>query len=135
MVVTIFTTIMGPMMTSSLAALVTRSFTVRITTATILTGITRTDIILTDIIRTATAAMDTAAMDTAAMDTGDTDTGDTDMDTILTINPVIGVMRPGEDPRFGKLRCVWRVQAITAESWVLERVMQPDLTNAHIIRA
>ena len=132
MVVTIFTTIMGPMMTSSLAALVTRSFTVRITTATILTGITRTDIILTDIIptATATAATATAATDTVAMDTEETDT-----DTILTVNPVIGVMRPGEDPRFGKLRCVWRVQAITAESWVLERVMQPDLTNAHIIRA
>ena len=127
MVVTIFTTIMGPMMTSSLAALVTRSFTVRITTATILTGITRTDIILTDIIPTATA---TAVTDTVAMDTGETDT-----DTILTVNPVIGVMRPGEDPRFGKLRCVWRVQAITAESWVLEHVMQPDLTSVRTVRA
>jgi len=119
MVVTIFTTIMGPMMTSSLAALVTRSFTVRITTATILTGITRTDMI-----RTATAT------DTVAMDTGETDT-----DTILTINPVIGVMRPGEDPRFGKLRCVWHVQAITAEPWVLEHVMQPDLTSVRTVRA
>ena len=122
MVVTIFTTIMGPMMTSSsLAALVTRSFTIRITTATILTGITRTDII-----RTAT-------------DTVATDTGDTDMDTILTINPVIGVMRPGEVPRFGKPRCVWRGQAITAarstESWVLEHVTQSELTNARTVRA
>jgi hypothetical protein len=127
MVVTIFTTIMGPMMTSSLAALVTRSFTVLITTATILTGITRTDIILTDIIRTATA---TAAMDTVAMDTGDTD-----MDTILTISPVTVAPGTGELPRFGELRCVWHVQAITAESWVLERVMQPDLTSVRTVRA
>src|SRR5205807_1952848 len=96
---------------SSSATLVIPSFMVRITTATIPTGITRTAII-----RTATATVD--------MDTVATDTGDTDTDTILTINPVIEVMRSGEVPRFGKLRCVWRVQAITAarsmESWVLE---------------
>jgi len=131
MVVTILTTIMGPMMTSSLAALVTRSFTVRITTATILTGITRTDIILTAMIRTATA---TAATATAAMDTVVMDTGDTEMDTVLTIIPVTVAPGTGEDPRFGELRCVWRVQAITAEPWVLERVMQPDLTSVRTVR-
>jgi hypothetical protein len=80
-------------------------------------------------VATDTLAMDTVAMDTVTVDTVAVDTGDTDMDTILTIDPVIGVMRPGEDPRFGKLRCVRHVQAITAESWVLEHVMQPDLTS------
>ena len=84
------------------------------------TGIIPTAIILTGIILTAT--------DTA-----------TDTDTILTINPVIRVWRPVGVPRLPKSSSVWRVQAITGagstESWVLEHVMQCELTNAPIIRA
>src|SRR5207245_27905 len=101
---------------SSSATLAIRSFTIRFTTGAILTGITHTAIILTD----------------SATDTGDTD-------TIRTINPVTRVWRPGGVPRFGKFRCVWRGQVITAarstESWVPGHVMQFELTNAHIIRA
>jgi hypothetical protein len=56
-----------------------------------------------------------------------------------TINPVIEVMRPGEVPRFGKPRCVRRVEAITVvrstEPWVLERVMQLELTNVRTVHA
>jgi hypothetical protein len=98
----------------------TSAFTIRFSTATILTGITHTAIILTDIILTAAV-------------TGDMGTT---TDTILTINPVTGAFRPGGVPQFGKSRGVWRVRAIimarSTESWVLEHVMQCELTNARI---
>jgi|ERR1700719_1430950 len=61
------------------------------------------------------------------------------MDPILTINPFTRASRPAGVPRLPKSSSVSRVQAITGagstESWVLEPVMQSELTNARTIRA